>query len=72
MLGFAGMATLPLGGRGESGFGRIHGPEGLREFTRPRAVATQRFPAPINLLTFGRRAWVVRLLPRLIRWIHAR
>ncbi|KAA1426392.1 aldehyde dehydrogenase family protein [Nocardioides antri] len=72
VLGFAGMAALPLGGRGESGFGRIHGPEGLREFTRPRAVATQRFPAPINLLTFGRKAWVVRLLPRLIRWVHAR
>lgn len=72
VLGFAGMATLPLGGRGESGFGRIHGPEGLREFTRPRAVATQRFPAPINLLTFRRKAWVVRLLPRLIRWLHGR
>ena len=72
VLGFAGMATLPLGGKGESGFGRIHGPEGLREFTRPRAVAVQRYPAPINLLTFGRKAWVVRLLPRLIRWIHAR
>jgi acyl-CoA reductase-like NAD-dependent aldehyde dehydrogenase len=72
VLGFAGMATLPLGGMGESGFGRIHGPEGLREFTRPRAIATQRYPAPINLLTFGRKAWVVRLLPRLIRWVHAR
>jgi acyl-CoA reductase-like NAD-dependent aldehyde dehydrogenase len=72
VLGFAGMATLPLGGKGESGFGRIHGPEGLREFTRPRAIATQRYPAPINLLTFGRKAWVVRLLPRLIRWVHAR
>ncbi|WP_183099265.1 aldehyde dehydrogenase family protein [Nocardioides pelophilus] len=72
VLGFAGMAAMPLGGRGESGFGRIHGPEGLREFTRTRAVATQRFPAPINLLTFGRKAWVVRLLPRLIRWVHAR
>jgi acyl-CoA reductase-like NAD-dependent aldehyde dehydrogenase len=72
VLGFAGMASLPLGGKGESGFGRIHGPEGLREFTRSRAVAVQKYRAPINLLTFGRKPWVVRLLPRLIRWVHAR
>lgn len=72
VLGFAGMADLPLGGVGESGFGRIHGPEGLREFTRPRAVATQRFAAPINLLSLSRPAWLERLLPRLIRWLHAR
>jgi len=72
VLGFAGMATLPLGGRGESGFGRIHGPEGLLEFTRSRAIATQRFAPPVNLLTFGRKRWVVRLMPRLIRWVHAR
>lgn len=72
VLGFAGMAALPLGGKGESGFGRIHGPEGLREFTRPRAIATQKRAAPINLLTFTRKPWVERLLPRLIRWIHGR
>jgi acyl-CoA reductase-like NAD-dependent aldehyde dehydrogenase len=71
-LGFAGMAALPLGGKGESGFGRIHGPEGLREFTRPRAVAVQKRSAPMNLLTFSRKPWVERLLPRLIRWIHGR
>ena len=72
VLGFAGMAALPLGGKGESGFGRIHGPEGLREFTRPRAIATQRYAPPMNFLTFGRKPWVVRLLPRLIKWLHAR
>ncbi|HJQ07198.1 MAG TPA: aldehyde dehydrogenase family protein [Nocardioides sp.] len=72
VLGFAGMAALPLGGKGESGFGRIHGPEGLREFTRPRAIATQKRAAPVNLLTFSRKPWVERILPRLIRWIHGR
>ena len=72
VLGFAGMAALPLGGKGESGFGRIHGPEGLREFTRPRAIATQRYAPPMNLLTFARKPWVVRLLPRIIKWLHAR
>ncbi len=28
---------LPLGGTGESGYSRVHGEDGLREFTRPRA-----------------------------------
>ncbi|MFD4352675.1 aldehyde dehydrogenase family protein [Nocardia sp. NPDC058518] len=73
VLGFAGMARLPLGGRGESGFGRIHGPEGLLEFTRTRAVATQRFPVPgVHLLSFRRAPWIDRLLPHLIRLLHAR
>ncbi|MFD6069398.1 aldehyde dehydrogenase family protein [Amycolatopsis lurida] len=48
-LSFAGIASLPFGGVGDSGFGRIHGPEGLREFARPKAVARQRFTAPIVL-----------------------
>lgn len=73
VLGFAGVAALPLGGLGESGFGRIHGPEGLKEFTRTRAVATQRYAIPgMNLLSFDRPALMVRLLPRLIRWLHSR
>lgn len=73
VLGFAGMASMPLGGRGESGFGRIHGPEGLREFTRTRAVAEQRYAVPgVNLLSFERAGWLVRLMPRLVRWLHGR
>ncbi|MEV0061137.1 aldehyde dehydrogenase family protein [Nocardia sp. NPDC050718] len=73
VLGFAAIASLPLGGRGHSGFGRIHGPEGLQEFTRTRAIATQRFPIPgISLLSFRRPPWLDRLLPRLITWLHGR
>ncbi|PWN00999.1 aldehyde dehydrogenase [Nocardioides silvaticus] len=73
VLGFAGVAALPLGGVGESGFGRIHGPEGLKEFTRTRAIATQKYAIPgMNLITFNRSPVMVRLLPRLIRWLHAR
>lgn len=73
VIGFAGMASMPLGGRGESGFGRIHGPEGLREFTRTRAVAEQRYSIPgMNLLSFDRPKWVARMLPRMIRMLHGR
>lgn len=72
VLGFAGTASLPHGGKAESGFGRIHGPEGLLEFTRTLAVATQRWRPPMNLLTFTRKTWVLRLVPRLIPWLHGR
>jgi succinate-semialdehyde dehydrogenase/glutarate-semialdehyde dehydrogenase len=33
-----GMSDLPWGGPKESGLGRTHGPEGLKEMTRPKAV----------------------------------
>ena len=42
-LAFAGMPALPFGGVGDSGFGRIHGEDGLREFTRAKAITRQRF-----------------------------
>lgn len=71
VLGFAAIASLPLGGRGHSGFGRIHGPEGLREFTRPRALAIQRFALPVNLLSLRRPRWVDRALPRIISALYS-
>src|SRR5262249_6437853 len=35
-VGFATVPALPFGGVGESGFGRIHGADGLREFARAK------------------------------------
>ena len=43
VISFAGVPALPFGGVGDSGFGRIHGADGLREFTRPKAISRQRF-----------------------------
>ena len=51
-LAFAGVTSLPFGGVGDSGFGRIHGDEGLREFARTKATAEERFPLPVALLSF--------------------
>jgi acyl-CoA reductase-like NAD-dependent aldehyde dehydrogenase len=54
VISFAGIPNLPFGGGGESGFGRIHGPDGLREFARAKAITRPRFPAPLELATFAR------------------
>ncbi|HEY0252898.1 MAG TPA: aldehyde dehydrogenase family protein, partial [Kofleriaceae bacterium] len=52
VLAFAGIYGLPFGGIGESGFGRIHGDEGLKEFSRVKATAEQRFALPMNPMSF--------------------
>lgn len=67
VISFAGIPTLPFGGVGESGFGRIHGPDGLREFARSQAVAKLRVPIPIVVTSFARKPNVVRLFVDILR-----
>ncbi len=52
VLAFGSIPGLPFGGLGESGFGRIHGDEGLREFSRTKSIVEQRFSLPMNPFTF--------------------
>jgi acyl-CoA reductase-like NAD-dependent aldehyde dehydrogenase len=54
VIGFATVPALPFGGNGDSGFGRIHGPDGLREFTRAKAITRVRVRSPLNLTTLRR------------------
>ena len=54
VIAFASVPSLPFGGVGESGFGRIHGEDGLREFTRAKAITRQRFALPVQLTSFSR------------------
>lgn len=51
----AGHPSLPFGGVGRSGFGRYHGPEGLRAFTRAKSVLERpgRVAPDINWFPFG-------------------
>ena len=72
VIAFAGIPSLPFGGVGDSGFGRIHGPDGLREFTNPKSVAVQRFKAPLMLTTFSRTAKDDSLFTQLITMLHGR
>jgi acyl-CoA reductase-like NAD-dependent aldehyde dehydrogenase len=54
VISFAAVPSLPFGGSGESGFGRIHGADGLREFARPKSITRQRMKPPVNLTSFSR------------------
>jgi succinate-semialdehyde dehydrogenase/glutarate-semialdehyde dehydrogenase len=53
-LTFAGMSTLPFGGVGDSGFGRIHGEDGLREFARAKSITKRRARSLLPSMTFER------------------
>jgi acyl-CoA reductase-like NAD-dependent aldehyde dehydrogenase len=53
VIAFAGIPALPFGGVGESGFGRIHGDEGILEFARVKATARERIEVPGLSLVFG-------------------
>jgi succinate-semialdehyde dehydrogenase / glutarate-semialdehyde dehydrogenase len=72
VLTYAGMPSLPLGGVGESGFGRIHGPDGLREFTRPKAITRQRFPLPFPMQSFDRPRYVLPAVRQAMKVRHGR
>jgi len=69
---FAAVPALPFGGVGDSGFGRIHGPDGLREFARAKAVTRRRFPPVVPVLTYARPSWAVPLLLRIVRLRYGR
>jgi hypothetical protein len=72
VISFAGIPTLPFGGVGDSGFGRIHGPDGLREFTYPHAIARQRFKPVIELTTFRRTSKEEQRLGKVVRGLYGR
>ncbi|MEV8513140.1 aldehyde dehydrogenase family protein [Dactylosporangium sp. NPDC051484] len=71
-LTFAGMPALPFGGVGNSGFGRIHGEDGLREFTRPKAIVKRRGPTVLAAMTFERTEKTMQQIVRVVRLVHGR
>jgi acyl-CoA reductase-like NAD-dependent aldehyde dehydrogenase len=54
VIGFVTVPALPYGGNGDSGFGRIHGADGLREFTRAKAITRVRMRPLLKLTTLSR------------------
>jgi acyl-CoA reductase-like NAD-dependent aldehyde dehydrogenase len=71
-VAFATVPALPFGGVGDSGFGRIHGADGLREFSRAQAITRQRFRQPLVLTSFDRKPASVDLLVKAMTVVHGR
>ena len=69
VIAFAAVPALPFGGVGDSGFGRIHGADGLREFATAKAITRQRFRL-LTLTTMRRTPRVDRIVERLIRALY--
>ncbi|WP_018720393.1 aldehyde dehydrogenase family protein [Salinispora fenicalii] len=71
-LTFAGMSTLPFGGVGDSGFGRIHGADGLREFARPKAITRRRARSLLPATTFDRTDADIARLVKIVKRFYGR
>jgi len=54
VISYASVPALPFGGSGASGFGRIHGADGLREFSKAKSITRQRMKPMVNLTSFSR------------------
>ena len=72
VLAFAGVPSLPFGGSGESGFGRIHGADGLREFSQAKAIARQRMKPPMRTTTFRRTPQDMERIVKFVTFLHGR
>ena len=69
---FAGVSALPWGGVGESGIGRIHGDDGLREFARAKSTVRERFSLPIPLVSFERHPEASSTVLKLMTMLYGR
>jgi acyl-CoA reductase-like NAD-dependent aldehyde dehydrogenase len=72
VVSFAAVPSLPFGGTGESGFGRIHGADGLREFSRAKAITRQRMRPLVQTTTFRREKTDMDRIVRLVTVLHGR
>lgn len=71
-VSFAAIASVPFGGVKDSGNGRIHGPEGLLEFTYARTVVRARFQLPISFTSFKRNATADKLIIKVVKALRGR
>jgi acyl-CoA reductase-like NAD-dependent aldehyde dehydrogenase len=72
VIAFMAIPSLPFGGVGDSGFGRIHGADGLKEFTYAKSIARQRFKPPMALTTFTRTDKIDQRLVKIVNLLHGR
>ena len=71
-ISFAAVASVPFGGVKDSGYGRIHGPEGLLEFTYARTVVKARFQLPIAFTSFKRNVFADKIIMGVVKLLRGR
>ena len=69
---FAAVPSVPFGGYKDSGYGRIHGAEGLLEYTYARTVVKTRFQIPLKFTSFKRTKLSEKVLTVLIKRLHGK
>jgi aldehyde dehydrogenase (NAD+) len=67
VLTFVGIPSMPFGGVGDSGFGRFHGDDGLREFTRPKATTRKKFNMGKDMQSFPRDPEAYKIVSKVLR-----
>ncbi|HEX4189904.1 MAG TPA: aldehyde dehydrogenase family protein [Marmoricola sp.] len=72
VLTFVGMPSVPFGGIGDSGFGRFHGDDGLREFAAPKATTTKRFQMGPDMQSFPRRPDDFEQVRKMVKFRYAK
>jgi acyl-CoA reductase-like NAD-dependent aldehyde dehydrogenase len=72
VLAFAGMTSLPWGGVGASGFGRLRGDDGLREFGQAKSIVVRQFRSLLPSRTFARTDRDVARIIRAYRLVFGR
>lgn len=72
VLTFVGMPSVPFGGIGDSGFGRFHGDDGLREFAAPKATTSKKFQLGPDMQSFPRRAEDFDQVRKMVKFRYAK
>jgi len=70
-LSFVGIPSIPFGGRGESGFGRNHGAEGLKEYATTKSYSKLKYALPgSDVSTLHRKASTTRMVRMVAKLRH--
>jgi succinate-semialdehyde dehydrogenase / glutarate-semialdehyde dehydrogenase len=67
VLTFVGIPSLPFGGVGDSGFGRFHGDDGLREFSRSKSTTRKKFGMGKEMQEFPRTKQQFTIVRRVLK-----
>ena len=65
-----GIASLPFGGEGISGLGKMHGPEGLRSLSRTKSIVENRFNFITEPWWFGRSKTIEKILKKAVNLLY--